>query len=100
MQVRGRIKIQRLVGYELIFCWMNVEGTGGTLSGTSTYLRSRNPDLKVILSDPEGSGLFNKVKFGVMFDIKEREGRKRRHQVDTIVEGIGKMRAVAGGFCC
>ena len=60
-------------------------GTGGTLSGTSTFLRSRNPDVKVVLSDPEGSGLFNKVKYGVMFDIKEREGRKRRHQVDTIV---------------
>ncbi|KAH8088155.1 putative cysteine synthase [Filobasidium floriforme] len=64
-------------------------GTGGTLSGTSTYLRRRNPQLKVILSDPEGSGLFNKIKYGVMYDVKEREGRKRRHQVDTIVEGIG-----------
>jgi len=25
----------------------------------------------------------------VMFDLKEREGTRRRHQVDTIVEGIG-----------
>lgn len=24
-----------------------------------------------------------------MFDFNEREGRKRRHQVDTVVEGIG-----------
>jgi cysteine synthase A len=26
---------------------------------------------------------------GVMFDVKESEGTRRRHQVDTIVEGIG-----------
>ncbi|KAL6301251.1 PALP-domain-containing protein [Sparassis latifolia] len=40
-------------------------------------------------ADPEGSGLYNKVKHGVMFDRKEVEGTKRRHQVDTVVEGIG-----------
>jgi cysteine synthase A len=54
------------------------QGTGGTISGTSSYLRSVKPDVKVILSDPEGSGLFNKVKYGVMFDLKEKEGSKRR----------------------
>ena len=37
--------------------------------------------VKVVMSDPEGSGLFNKVKFGVMYDSKESEGKKRRHQV-------------------
>ncbi|KAG1889823.1 tryptophan synthase beta subunit-like PLP-dependent enzyme, partial [Suillus subluteus] len=29
------------------------------------------------------------VKHGVMYDRKEAEGTKRRHQVDTVVEGIG-----------
>ena len=29
-----------------------------------------------------------KVKHGVMYDSKEREGTKRRHQVDTVVEGM------------
>jgi cysteine synthase A len=29
------------------------------------------------------------VKYGVMFDPKEKEGTRRRHQVDTIIEGIG-----------
>jgi len=48
-----------------------------------------NEDIIVALSDPEGSGLYNKVKHGVMFDRKETEGTKRRHQVDTVVEGIG-----------
>lgn len=40
--------------------------------------------------------MFNKVKYGVMFDIKEREGRKRRHQVDTIVsKPLTKRKALA-----
>jgi cysteine synthase len=64
-------------------------GTGGTISGVAMYLKPRLPFLKVVLADPEGSGLFNRVKYGVMFDPKEREGTRRRHQVDTIVEGIG-----------
>ncbi|KAF1959141.1 PALP-domain-containing protein [Byssothecium circinans] len=64
-------------------------GTGGTISGVALSLKSRLPDLKVVLADPQGSGLYNKVKYGVMFDQREREGTRRRHQVDTIVEGIG-----------
>lgn len=64
-------------------------GTGGTISGVALFLKSKLPDLKVVLADPQGSGLYNKVKYGVMFDPKEREGTRRRHQVDTIVEGIG-----------
>ncbi|WWD05858.1 hypothetical protein V865_003942 [Kwoniella europaea PYCC6329] len=64
-------------------------GTGGTVAGTGMFLKKALPNLKIVLSDPEGSGLYNKVKFNVMFDTKEREGTKRRHQVDTVVEGIG-----------
>ncbi|KAJ4372187.1 Cysteine synthase 2 [Neocucurbitaria cava] len=64
-------------------------GTGGTISGVTLYLKSKLPDLKVVLADPPGSGLFNRIKYGVMFDPKEREGTRRRHQVDTIIEGIG-----------
>ncbi|KAJ8695927.1 Cysteine synthase 2 [Pleurotus ostreatus] len=64
-------------------------GTGGTIAGVGQYLKSMNEDVIVALADPEGSGLYNKVKYGVMFDRKEAEGTKRRHQVDTVVEGIG-----------
>ncbi|KAI0358633.1 PALP-domain-containing protein [Trametes cingulata] len=64
-------------------------GTGGTIAGTGQYLKSKKRDIIVALADPEGSGLYNKVKYGVMFDRKEAEGTKRRHQVDTVVEGIG-----------
>lgn len=64
-------------------------GTGGTISGVALFLKSKLPNVKIVLADPPGSGLYNRVKYGVMFDPKEREGTRRRHQVDTIVEGIG-----------
>ncbi|KAF5380536.1 hypothetical protein D9615_004729 [Tricholomella constricta] len=63
-------------------------GTGGTIAGTGQYIKSMNDNTVVALADPEGSGLYNKIKHGVMFDRKESEGTKRRHQVDTVVEGI------------
>ncbi len=70
-------------------------GTGGTISGVARYLKPKLPLLKVVLADPQGSGLFNKIKYGVMFDPKEREGTRRRQQVDSIVEGIGVNRITA-----
>lgn len=66
----------------------SILGTGGTVSGTGKYLKMMDEDIIVALSDPEGSGLYNKIKYGVMFDPKEAEGTKRRHQVDTVVEGM------------
>jgi hypothetical protein len=84
------------------------EGTGGTIAGCGQFLKSMADDILVVLADPEGSGLYNKVsrlavpilyrwltvnnaqvKHGVMYDRKESEGTRRRHQVDTVVEGIG-----------
>lgn len=73
----------------VIDAFVSGAGTGGTISGTATFLKKHVPDIKVVLSDPEGSGLYNKVKYNVMYDPKESEGKKRRHQVDTVVEGIG-----------
>ncbi|MCJ1306371.1 hypothetical protein MMC25_000013 [Agyrium rufum] len=70
-------------------------GTGGTIGGVAKYLKSQLPDVKIGLADPQGSGLYNRIKFGVMFDPKEREGTRRRQQVDTIVEGIGINRVTA-----
>ncbi|OBZ87358.1 Cysteine synthase 2 [Choanephora cucurbitarum] len=64
-------------------------GTGGTLSGITCYLKERVKDLKVFLADPQGSGLYNKVKYNVMYAPTEQEGSRKRHQVDTVVEGIG-----------
>jgi len=64
-------------------------GTGGSIAGVGQYIKLRKKNVIVTLCDPEGSGLYNKVKHGVMYDHKEREGTKRRHQVDSVVEGIG-----------
>jgi cysteine synthase A len=64
-------------------------GTGGTIAGVALALKPLIPDMKVVLADPQGSGLFNKIKYGVMFSPTEAEGTRRRHQVDSIVEGVG-----------
>ncbi|KAJ7028512.1 tryptophan synthase beta subunit-like PLP-dependent enzyme [Mycena alexandri] len=64
-------------------------GTGGTIAGVGRFLKSMEQDIIICLADPQGSGLYIKVKHGVMFDQREKEGTKRRHQVDTVVEGIG-----------
>lgn len=72
--------------------FINGSGTGGTISGVSKYLKQQNPAVKVILADPQGSGLANRVNYGVMYDSVEKEGTRRRHQVDTLVEGIGLNR--------
>lgn len=70
-------------------------GTGGTISGVARFLKPRLPNISIVLADPQGSGLYNKVRYGVMFDVKEREGTRRRPQVDSIVEGIGINRLTA-----
>lgn len=70
-------------------------GTGGTISGVALFLKPKIPNLSVVLADPQGSGLYNRVLYGVMFDVKEREGTRRRRQVDSIVEGIGINRVTA-----
>ena len=38
------------------------EGTGGTIAGTGHFLKSMADDILVVLADPEGSGLYNKVR--------------------------------------
>jgi cysteine synthase len=70
-------------------------GTGGTISGVAMFLKSKKPAVKIVLADPQGSGLYNKIKHGVMFHPQEREGTRRRHQVDTMIEGIGLSRSTA-----
>lgn len=70
-------------------------GTGGTISGVALALKPKIPALKVVLADPQGSGLYNKIKNGVMFSSTETEGTRRRHQVDSIVEGVGINRLTA-----
>ena len=57
-------------------------GTGGTLAGTSEYLKSRAPHIRTVLADPPGSSLFEFVLRG---EIKST-GK------GSITEGIGIAR--------
>jgi len=56
-------------------------GTGGTLAGVSKYLKEKKEDIKIFLSDPYGSALYNYYKK----DELKAEG-------DSITEGIGQGR--------
>jgi cysteine synthase A len=67
-------------------------GTGGTIAGISRSLKPLIPKLKVFLVDPPGSGLYHKVKHNIMYSPFEAEGTRTRHQVDTVVEGVGLNR--------
>ncbi|KAK2068204.1 hypothetical protein P8C59_002860 [Phyllachora maydis] len=72
-------------------------GTGGTIAGVAKYLKEerRATDVRIVLADPQGSGLYNRVRHGVMYSATEREGTRRRQQVDTVVEGVGINRITA-----
>lgn len=56
-------------------------GTGGTLAGVSTYLRERNPDVRIGLADPEGAAMYSYFATGELAS----EG-------SSITEGIGQGR--------
>ena len=59
-------------------------GTGGTIAGVSSYLKEKNKDIKIYLSDPAGSSLCNYINNGEL----KSEG-------NSITEGIGSSRVTA-----
>ena len=59
-------------------------GTGGTLAGVARALRSKNPDIKIALADPDGSALHNFFAHGEFKIVG-----------DSISEGIGNSRVTA-----
>ena len=59
-------------------------GTGGTISGVSNALKEKNKNIKIYLSDPKGSALYNYIKNG---ELKSEGG--------SITEGIGSSRITA-----
>lgn len=70
-------------------------GTGGTIAGVGQYLKSRSNDVKVVLVDPPGSALYNKIEHGVAFASQQCERSLRRNRYDTLAEGIGLDRITA-----
>lgn len=63
---------------------VSVAGTGGTIAGTSSFLKTQLPELKVVLADPHGSGLAHYFKHGEF-----------KSSGSSLTEGIGIMRLVA-----
>lgn len=59
-------------------------GTGGTMSGVSRYLKSQNREVKTVVADPFGSGIYSQI----------REGRLASTG-GSVSEGIGIMRLTA-----
>ncbi len=56
-------------------------GTGGTIAGVGIGLKEKKKDIKIVLSDPDGSSLYNYIKNGKL----ESSG-------SSITEGIGASR--------
>jgi cysteine synthase A len=59
-------------------------GTGGTLAGVALALKEKNPKVRIVLADPEGSGLYGWVKSN---DLAVSGS--------SITEGIGQSRVPA-----
>lgn len=61
--------------------WVAATGTGGTYAGVTLFLKEKNSEIRCVVADPMGSGLYSYVKTG---EIKP-EG-------SSITEGIGNSR--------
>jgi cysteine synthase len=59
-------------------------GTGGTLAGVAMALKARKPSVRIVLADPEGSGLYGWIKSN---DLSIAGS--------SITEGIGNSRVTA-----
>ena len=68
-----------------IDAFVSAAGTGGTIAGTSTFLKSKNPKVLTVLADPTGTATWHYVKHG---EVKVVGG-------GSISEGIGSSRITA-----
>jgi cysteine synthase A len=64
--------------------WVASTGTGGTYAGASMFFKEKNPEIRCIVADPMGSGLYSYVKTGEI----NSEG-------SSVTEGIGNSRITA-----
>ena len=61
--------------------FVGAAGTGGTLTGVGRYLKSRNPDIKIIAGDPQGS---------ILAEYWRSHGENKLEGTPYKVEGIGQ----------
>ena len=69
--------------------FISTSGTGGTIAGTSVYLKSKNPKIATVLADPTGTATWHYVKHGEVKIVGE----------GSIAEGIGSTRITANFEC-
>jgi len=65
-----------------ITAFVSVVGTGGTLAGTSLFLKERNPKIVSVCADPYGAAMWSWFKHG---NLETNDG-------DSCAEGIGLTR--------
>ena len=65
-----------------VTAFISAVGTGGTLGGTSLYLKERNPKATVVCADPYGAAMWSWFKNG---NLETKDG-------DSYAEGIGQGR--------
>ncbi len=56
-------------------------GTGGTLAGVGEFLKSKNPEVRIVAADPMGAAMYHWIKDGEL-----------RSEGSSITEGIGQGR--------
>lgn len=64
--------------------WVAATGTGGTFAGASMFLKEKNSNIKCVVADPMGSGLYSYIKTGEL-----------NTKGNSITEGIGNSRITA-----
>jgi len=65
-----------------VTAFVSAVGTGGTLAGTTQYLKERNPNIVAVCADPYGAAMWSWFKHG---NLDTKDG-------DSIAEGIGSVR--------
>lgn len=64
--------------------WVAATGTGGTYAGAAMFFKDKNPNVRCVVADPMGSGLYSYVKTGEISSSG-----------NSITEGIGNGRVTA-----
>jgi len=64
-----------------IDAWVAATGTGGTFAGGALFFKEKNPEIKTVVADPMGSGIYSLIKTG-----------EANIEGNSITEGIGNSR--------